>query len=257
MHLRKFGAALAAISACAIVVFAADSPFNGTWKLNLAKSQMSGQTLTITKTAIAGVMHFDMQGFGYDFDATGKEFPTPDGGTSAWKQVNATTWDAVNKANGKVVATYHIVVNGDAMTVVMKATPPGGSPVEQNMSAKRASGGPGILGVWKTGETKGAATSLAIAIDATNGIKLSYPEFQISCTGKFDGKDYPIVGAGANLKQSLVFEKINATSFKMTTKIDGKPFYVDTFVISADGKTLTDNGMPVNANEPIKSVYEK
>jgi hypothetical protein len=29
----------------------------------------------------------------------------------------------------------------------------------------------------------------------------------------------------------------------MTTKIAGKPFYVDVLTLSADGKTLTDDGI--------------
>ena len=58
----------------------AQPSFAGTWKLNLAKSQLTGQTVSIEK-APSGLMHFDSQGFGYDFDLSGKEFPTPDGGT--------------------------------------------------------------------------------------------------------------------------------------------------------------------------------
>ncbi len=257
MHRVKIGAAIAAFASLAVVLSAADPSFNGTWKLNLAKSQLTGQTLNITKAATAGQMHFDMQGFAYDFDLTGKEFPTPDGGTTSWKQVNPTTWDAAMKANGKVVATYHVVVNGDTMTATMKVTSPTGAPVEQTTTAKRAPGSTGLIGAWKTTEAKGSATTMVIAMDASNGIKVTYPEFQASCTAKLDGKDYPMTGAGAASKQTLMFEKVNATTIKVTTKIDGKPFYVDTLVISADGKTMTDNGKPVNANEPIKAVYEK
>ena len=43
---------------------AADASFTGTWKLNLSKSQLAGQTFTLSKSA-SGVMHFDSQGFAY------------------------------------------------------------------------------------------------------------------------------------------------------------------------------------------------
>ena len=254
----KIAAVIAVLAGAATFASAADPSFNGTWKLNLAKSQLAGQTLTISKSATAGQMHFDMQGFGYDFDLSGKEFPTPDGGTTSWKQVNPTTWDATNKANGKVVATVHVVIaDNNKMTAVMKATPPTGAPMEQTMVMTRTAGGPGLLGTWKSTEMKGSPTTMVIAMDASNGIKITFPDFQVSCTAKLDGKDYPMTGAAATNKQMLAFEKVNATTIKMTTKLDGKPFYVDTWVISADGKTITDNGMPVNANEPIKAVYEK
>jgi hypothetical protein len=54
----------------------AQPSFAGTWKLNLAKSQLTGQTLSVEK-APSGLMHFDSQGFAYDFDLSGKDFPTP------------------------------------------------------------------------------------------------------------------------------------------------------------------------------------
>jgi hypothetical protein len=43
----------------------------------------------------------------------------------------------------------------------------------------------------------------------------------------------------------------------VTTKIAGKPYYVDVYTLSADGRTLTDDGNPVSMNEPIKAVYER
>jgi hypothetical protein len=59
------------------------------------------------------------------------------------------------------------------------------------------------------------------------------------------------------VKQTFAFERQGAKAFKMTTKLDGKPLYTDVFILSADGKTLTDEGMPAAANEPSKLVYER
>src|SRR5262245_19156949 len=228
----------------------------GTWKLNLAKSQLTGQTLSIEKTA-AGLMHFDSQGFAYDFDLSGKDFPTPDGGSASWKELNPTTWEAAIKLNGKTIASYRLGLKGDAITAVTKANKPDGSPLEQSSVWHRVSGGPGFLGKWKSTEVKGAPTSVEIALDGPNGITLKYPEFQTACKGSFDGKDYAMTGAGANMKQTLAFEKTGTNTIKVTTKIGGKPFYVDVFTLSSDGKTLTDDGNPVAAKEPVKAVYER
>ena len=87
----------------------AQPSFAGTWKLNLAKSQLTGQTISVEKTA-SGLMHFDSQGFEYDFDLSGKEFPTPDGGTTSWREVSPTIWEATNKINGKMIATYRLTL---------------------------------------------------------------------------------------------------------------------------------------------------
>jgi hypothetical protein len=256
--MRKLGFAFALVVALVSTSnqVAGQPSFAGTWKLNLAKSQLTGQTVSIEKTG-SGLMHFDSQGFAYDFDLSGKEFPTPDGGTTSWREVNATTWEATNKINGKVIATFRSTLTGDTLNVVMKATKPEGGTVEQSSSWTRVSGGPGFFGKWKSTEVKGTPSTMEIALEGTNGITVTYPEFQIACKGSFDGKDYPLTGAGANLKQTLAFEKSGPNSIKLTTKLNGKPFYVEVLTLSADGKTLTDEANPVSVKEPTKAVYEK
>lgn len=44
---------------------------------------------------------------------------------------------------------------------------------------------------------------------------------------------------------------------KITTKLNGKPFYTEVLTLSADGKMLIDEGTPVSVKEPIKAVYER
>ena len=98
---------------------------------------------------------------------------------------------------------------------------------------------------------------MEIALEGANGITVKYPEFQVACKASLDGKDYGMTGAGANMKQTLSFEKTGANAIKMTTKLNGKLFYVDVLTLSADGKTLTDEGNPVAVKEPVKAVYER
>ena len=96
--LRRSEVSLAvALMVAAAGVSSAQAPsFTGTWKLNPARSKLAGQTVTIERTA-SGLLHFDSQGFAYDFDLTGKPFPLPDGGTTEWRAVNATTWEVTNR----------------------------------------------------------------------------------------------------------------------------------------------------------------
>jgi hypothetical protein len=255
MRLGILGALVMTLAGVSILA-AADASFTGTWKLNLSKSQLAGQTVTLSKTT-SGAMHFDSQGFAYDFDLTGKEYPMPDGGTTSWRSLNDTTWEAVNRANGKVIATYRVALSGNTMTAVMKVGKPDGTTVEQTQTLTRVSGGPGFLGKWKSTEVKGAPTSIEISTTGANGITVTLPEFQMSCKGAFDGKDYAVVGGGANLKQAFAFERLGPNSFRMTTKLNGKPFYVDVMTLSADGRTLTDEGNAISVNEPVKAVYDR
>ena len=149
---------------------AAQPSFAGTWKLNLAKSQLTGQTLSIERTP-KGLMHFDSQGFAYDFDLSGKDFPTPDGGSVVWHEVNPTTWEANIKMNGKSIASYRLTLKGDTVTAAMKATRPDGPPVEQSSSWARVSGGPGFLGKWKSTEIKGAPLTMQIALEGAAALR--------------------------------------------------------------------------------------
>ncbi len=139
----------------------------------------------------------------------------------------------------------------------MKAGKPDGTTVEQTQTLTRVSGGPGFLGTWKSTEVKGAPTSIEISTTGSNGITLTLPEFQMSCKAAFDGKDYAVVGGGANLKQAFAFERLGPNSFRMTTKLNGKPFYVDVMTLSADGRTLTDEGNAISVNEPVKTVSDR
>ena len=70
-------------------------------------------------------------------------------------------------------------------------------------------------------------------------------------------KDYPITEAHRVSKVTLAFERTGTNSMKMTTKVDGKPFFVDVLTLSPDGQTLTDDGSTVAVDEPVKSVYER
>jgi hypothetical protein len=247
--------ALVAFTSASIVAAAGPS-FAGTWKLNYAKSQLTGQTATISKSASGG-MHFDSEGFAYDFDLNGKEYPTPDGGTVACRAVNATTWECTGRMKGKVLSTSRQTVNGDLMTTVTDLIKPDGSVTEQTGTSTRISGGPGFLGTWKSTEVKGAPTTIEITIEGQNGITLKFPEGQAVCKGSFDGKDYPLSEAGVVSKETLAFVRTGTNAFKITTKLNGKPLYVDVYTLSANGKTLTDDGNAVSVNEPIKSVYDR
>lgn len=159
--------------------------------------------------------------------------------------------------NGKVIASYRMSLKGNTIVSVMRVTKPDGSAVEETATVTRVSGGPGFLGKWKSIDIKGASTSLELLTDASNHITVKYPEFQQVCNGSFDRKDYVLTTAGAASKQTLAFEKIGSDSFRMTTKLNGKPLYIDILAVSADGKVLTDEGNSVSVNEPVKAVYDR
>jgi hypothetical protein len=92
-----------AVLAGAVSLTAADLPWVGKWKINVAKSDFGESTVTYT-AAGSGEMQSTADGMTMKFKMDGKEYPDPWGGTAAWKEVDASSWETVNKLKGKVVA---------------------------------------------------------------------------------------------------------------------------------------------------------
>jgi hypothetical protein len=237
-------------------VRAADPAFVGKWKFNQAKSKVTGDTVTIGPAA-NGMMQFSSQGFSYTFKLDGKDYPMPDGGMTAWKETSKTAWDVTNHLNGKVSATYHLALNGDQLAVSGSMMKPEGGSMDFSATYKRVSGGPGFAGKWMSTEVKMPMTTLEIGASGANGVMIKNDgSATINC--QFDGKDTPGLGMMAGTKSTFACRKISDSSFEVTTKLAGKPMYVEVYSVSADGKTLTDHGTPSNAkDEPVTMVFDR
>src|SRR2546429_579749 len=126
---------------CALLMFgqvnAATDRWIGTWKLNGAKSHYESGVLpksrTLTFTAVpggvkamsdllddVGIVHIE-----FDAKFDGKDVPMrggPPGPTIAVMRTDASTFDTLQKANGKVTYATHFVVSRDGKTLTATAT---------------------------------------------------------------------------------------------------------------------------------------
>ncbi|MBZ5538099.1 MAG: hypothetical protein LAO31_19275 [Acidobacteriia bacterium] len=59
----------------------------------------------------------------------------------------------------------------------------------------------------------------------------------ITVDAKFDGKDYPIVGAPS--ADTVAYQRLNSRTVKGVAKKDGKVILRETVVVSPDGMTMT------------------
>jgi hypothetical protein len=242
----------------ATVATAADAPYIGTWKLNVAKSRLTGETLSIEKLPSGDMQyHYDVEGFAYNFNLDGKEYPLPDGGTTSWTALDAKTWQVTNRRNGKVSAIYQLVLDGDAMIVHTKRSKASGGMSDESAKATRVSGGPGFLGRWKISAVTMTATTIQIAPNGTDGVTLTDSDSGAVCKGKFDGKDYPLTGPFIGTGQTYVMKKTGPRSFEIVEKLNGKPRYIDNVNVSDDGKTLTFDTTTTESPETTTAVYER
>ncbi|MGD0869884.1 MAG: hypothetical protein ABSB88_10060 [Bryobacteraceae bacterium] len=240
------------------VMMAADSPFVGKWKLNTAKSKFTGMTTTY-EALPTGEMQATSEGQSYKFKVDGKEYPTAFGAGATWKQLDPTSWETTYRLDGKVlsVGTTRISADGKTMTVTAKGTKPNGEAFNDSTTLQRISGGPGLAGKWKSTEVKSSTEMWEITPNGDDGLTMKIVDFDAICTMKFDGKDYPATGPTVPKNFTLAVKKTGARSLEMTEKVGGKVVFVDSFAVSADGKTLTDDGVPAGTTEKVKAVYDK
>ena len=85
--------------------------FSGTWKLNLAKSQLSGTAYTFDKKP-SGVWHYSGGGFDADFDLTGKEYTMPSGASIIGKELSPRSWELSFGMNGKPISKAKVTLQG-------------------------------------------------------------------------------------------------------------------------------------------------
>src|SRR5436190_13877129 len=99
---------------------AADAPYAGKWKMNVAKSNFGDTTVTYEQMA-GGEMKATMDGQSYTFKTDGKDNMTPWGMTVAWKAVDDKTWEMTEKTNGKVTSTSTLKLSADGKTLTLDA----------------------------------------------------------------------------------------------------------------------------------------
>ena len=102
-------------------------PYAGRWKLNIAKSDFGETTVTVAKVGPDNAeMQFTMAGQSYKFRVDGKDYPSIMGRTSAWKQIDANTWETLIKQDGMLITTdtTRLAADGKTMTVHSKGPKP-------------------------------------------------------------------------------------------------------------------------------------
>jgi len=127
------------------------------------------------------------------------------------------------------------------------------------------------MGTWKLDEAKskispGAVKNTTVVYEAAgdsvkvtvDGVGSDGKPSHNEWTGKFDGKDYPLVGDPSADMRS--YKRIDARTLELTNKKDGKVVITGRITVSADGKTRTVITSGTDASgKKIKStaVYNK
>ena len=244
---------------CGVVTMAlaADLPYAGKWKINLAKSDF-GQTSVTFETLPGGEWQTTVFGTTYKFKMDGKDYPDSMGGTASWKAADGHTWEFVGKANGRVTETdtFQLSADGRTLTDSAKQMKADGGSMESTTVYMRASGGQSLAGKWKTKKISGASGMMELIASGSNGLIFKDPDMGTNCEAKLDGKDYPCTGPMMPAGFTVAMKQAGR-SLELTIKKDGKPFFTATYTVAADGKSMTETGMPASGGEKFTMVFDR
>jgi|SRR5579871_178875 len=222
----------------------AQTPFDGTWRVNMSKSKTSGKPLV-----------FSMLNGSYECSSCNPQIHVPADGKEHAVQadffdsisvrlLDPTSIEIVTKNRGRVFYEQTDTVSADGQTLTIKMTEH--SPDSKELSHleitdTRVENGPSgsipISGAWRRAKAK-ASESWLTSTYKSNGDEFSYtsPDGE-SYTAKWDGKDYPAKGGFAYNRVTL--KRLGDRSFEETDKLDGEVVSVWKMTVSADGRTMT------------------
>ncbi len=243
--------------------FAADSPWNGTWKLDPARSHLTGQTFTFTGRP-GGMLHYeDGSSTSFDFGLDGKQYQTLPDRTVSWTETGKNSWDRIGRVDGKMIYRARVVLSEDGETLTMKftGTRPDGNTFREENVFSRVSGTGGLIGTWRAAKVAGspdAPETFVISSPAPGVMHYEIPDLKVSVEGRADGTDHPLTGPTIPPGATISWTRLAPKKIKYVIKIDGKADNEGVQAIAADGRSFTDtNWNPGRAREKTTAVYVK
>jgi hypothetical protein len=229
-----------------VLAWAAQSPFDGTWKIDLSKIQFPEKPDTWvlqngSYQCSTCVPKINVKADGTDQPTPGTKYTD----TLAVKVLDDKTVEMTSKKGGKVTETEKNTVSVDGKTITSEFTEypeTSKQPVTGKIMLTRTAAGPAgshaFSGSWRTQKADAVSDNgLTLTFKSTaDGLTTSSPTGE-GYDAKFDGKEYPIKGDVAG--STVTLTKVNDHSIDETIKRDGKIVAVNHMTVSADGKMIT------------------
>lgn len=237
---------------------AADSPWSGTWKLDNAKSKLTGTTFTYAAAA-GGKMTFSDGSTSFTFACDGKPYQTIPGEAVTCTKSGSTTYAFSYTDNGKASGTETDIIsaNGSTYASVALSKDAHGDSHATKSEFTRIGTGDGLVGTWKSTKTQSSTPeTFTLAATATT-ISYSNP-FKADVAMRLDGTPSALTGPTVPKNIVLVTKPAGPSKINFVIRVGGKITNYSTWTVSADRKTLTWIGWsPGKKNEATSAVYEK
>ena len=166
-----------------------------TWKLNEAKSKMTGNTFTYSAKPNGLCYYSNGSSIEYDFACDGKDYPTFSNRVVACTAPGDSVFDTNVKVDGTPCSMVHRVISPDgrSMTTTVTGKQPDGTRFTDTTNSTRVTGSKGIAGTWKTAKTSSNTSNIIIKAQPDSQ-HMEVPGYKEVMDHKLDGSDSPLSG---------------------------------------------------------------
>ncbi|MGA2371626.1 MAG: hypothetical protein ACLP3R_26315 [Candidatus Korobacteraceae bacterium] len=221
------------------------SPFDGTWKTNMAESKLSTKPYVYSVNngmydCESCVPKINVKADGTDQAVTGQTYDT-----ISVQAIDANSIHVVTKKGGKPTGDVTRTASADGKTLTIATTnyPSDGSqPFKSEAKLTRVAKGPagsnGISGSWRIQNVNEDSAGLTATYKVSGDeVSMSTPT-GVSWTAKLGGPEQPVKGLYGNYTVSV--KKLGEREIEVTMKRDGKVNSVNKISVAADGKKMTE-----------------
>jgi len=256
---KRIAKILPAVCLTTGVVWAAESPFIGEWKLDPSKTRMPDEMKVQSEGG--NKYAFDFGGGAETIVVDGSDQPGGYGGTLLSVKAEAPdTWIVERKKDGRLLlkATWKLSKDGSTLTDYFREFVSDSSTFSMDCVYQRTGGGSGFAADWQSiKETMNSPFPIQVKAYQGDGLSFITPLENKTKNVKFDGKDYPDEGPGAGRGASSSVRRVDERTLVITDKADGKVTDTEAVGLSADLKTLTLTVHIAGRDKPNVMVFER
>jgi hypothetical protein len=241
-------------------IAAAQNPFAGTWKLNLEKSQMTGEQLTFGPAA-ANSIELNGGGTHYSFRADGKTYALPSGDAAIWRQTGPASWTTeYRKLDNKLLSSDHWQLSADQKTLTLVST---GARANSDLytdttTYARTTGSNGLYGTWKTTSIERSSPGeLTIQELGLDRLVFHVAAMMTRAEMTMDGKDAAVNGPDIPSGLRLSLTRTGPYSLQLVEKLYGAITRSSVFTLSKDNPGIMTEVAAIPGSSAITMIWEK
>jgi len=260
-NLRLFyvGALLLAATVLPSSTVAESNAWDGTWKLNEAKSQLGGPTFTITVLP-QGEFQIVTRSLSYKLICDGQYRLVVGHRSLACVNGTLTSMDVAERDNGKPVNTVHRELSPDGKTLTQTITTidehgPGKSVRKVFVRFSKPSG---LAGEWIDTKELDRQPQVMTTALRDSVFHLSFPMEKQYTDMKLDGSDAQTHGTAIGVQATLSAKPETPQRLLTVRKLNGTIITQGVLILSSDGRSITEETWkPEAPSVKTRLVYEK